>query len=70
MSGARQALRLWLQDTKTDRNYAWVQKYSDLGYSVLLWNRALGRQGEWERIAHCPDIEGAKMIAQLNVREP
>ena len=59
----------WLQDMETMRNYAWVQPYPDLGYSVLLWNRALGGQGDWERIAHAPDVDAAKMIAQLNVNQ-
>ena len=59
----------WLHDPMTDRKYAWVQPYPDLGYSVLIWNRALGRQGDWERIAHAPDVDAAKMIAQLNVNQ-
>lgn len=58
-----------LRDTETNRNYAWVQRYPDLGYSVMLRNRAMGRQGDWERIAHAPDLDAAKMIAQLNVNQ-
>lgn len=56
-----------LQDVKTQRNSAWVQYYPDLGYKVELWNRGVDPQGDWVEIAIAPDLDAAKMIAQLNV---
>jgi hypothetical protein len=58
-----------LRDPETNRNRAWVQRYPDLGYSVQLWNRAMGKYGDWERIAYAPELEAAKLIAQLNVHQ-
>ena len=56
-----------LQDIKTERNSAWITKYPDLGYKVELWDRSIDPQGEWVELAMAPDLDAAKMIAQLNV---
>jgi len=56
-----------LKDTTTGRNAAWVQKYSDLGYRIQLWSDSVKPQGDWVFVAIVPDLDAAKMIAQLNV---
>ena len=57
-----------LRCEKTQRNAAWVQSYFDLGYKVELWDKNAGKNGgDWVQIAMVPDLDTAKMIAQLNV---
>jgi hypothetical protein len=56
-----------LRCEKTHHNYAWVQKYSDLGYRVQLWSDKVKPQGDWVVLTIVPDLDAAKMIAQLNV---
>jgi len=55
-----------LLNEKTNRNVAWVQHYPDLGWSVQIWRMYNGKP-DWEHIVHVPDLDAAKMIAQLNV---
>lgn len=56
-----------LVNRKTNRNMAWVELKSD-GWRVQLWKDGTRtHKGRWETIAHVPDLDAAKMIAQLNV---
>ena len=56
-----------LRNKKTERNAAWVKQYPDLGYLVQIWDDKAKPQGDWVDIAMVPDLDAAKMIAQLNV---
>lgn len=47
------------------RNFLWVEPYPDLGYSIKCWNKNIQPSGDWERIAHSPDLETAKTIAMM-----
>lgn len=49
-------------------NHACVTPYPDLGYRVEIWEGS-SNDGEWVELGLVPDLDAAKMIAQLNVEE-
>jgi hypothetical protein len=53
----------------TNRNEAWVQQKPELGWRVQLWDAHAKPKPDWVGIAYTPELDAAKLIAQLNVED-